>query len=110
VSSPDAAATVETSDRSGFIGRMLVRGVCGYQALTRGGQPHCRYLPTCSEYAAEAVRVHGAWRGTRLAMSRISRCHPWGGTGYDPVPAAHSTNSCSHTAGVHASAVGRIPS
>lgn len=47
---------------------------------------HCRFLPTCSEYAADAVRDHGAVRGGALALKRIARCHPWGGSGYDPVP------------------------
>lgn len=46
----------------------------------------CRFLPTCSEYALEAVRRHGAVRGGGLALRRISRCHPWGGSGHDPVP------------------------
>ena len=47
---------------------------------------NCRYQPTCSEYALEALRVHGAFRGSVLAAKRIARCHPWGGHGYDPVP------------------------
>jgi len=47
---------------------------------------NCRYQPTCSEYALEALREHGAFRGTWLAARRIGRCHPWGGSGYDPVP------------------------
>lgn len=46
----------------------------------------CRFLPTCSEYALEALRYHGAWRGGWLALNRLARCHPWGGHGFDPVP------------------------
>lgn len=46
----------------------------------------CRHLPTCSEFALEAIRINGAWRGAWLAASRIGSCHPWGTAGYDPVP------------------------
>ncbi len=48
----------------------------------------CRYLPTCSEYAAQALIDHGPWRGTALTFKRLCRCNPWGGSGYDPVPPA----------------------
>lgn len=48
--------------------------------------PSCRYTPTCSQYALEAIQKYGAIKGTWLAIKRISRCHPWGGSGYDPVP------------------------
>ncbi|MDE5656593.1 MAG: membrane protein insertion efficiency factor YidD [Muribaculaceae bacterium] len=48
--------------------------------------PACRYTPTCSRYALEALRRHGPIKGSRLAIKRICRCHPWGGCGYDPVP------------------------
>ncbi len=48
--------------------------------------PSCRYAPTCSAYAIEAVQRHGAIRGGWLAMKRLLRCHPWGGSGFDPVP------------------------
>ncbi len=46
----------------------------------------CRYTPTCSQYALEAIKKHGAFKGLWLAIKRILRCHPWGGSGYDPVP------------------------
>ena len=64
----------------------LRRLILWYQALTRGRPSPCRYWPTCSSYALEALEVHGAFRGGWLTLRRISRCHPWGGTGVDPVP------------------------
>jgi len=48
----------------------------------------CRFQPTCSEYALDALRLHGGVKGSYLAAHRICRCHPWGGEGYDPVPPA----------------------
>jgi putative membrane protein insertion efficiency factor len=48
--------------------------------------PKCRFTPTCSQYAAEAIQKHGPFKGTMLAIKRISRCRPGGGHGYDPVP------------------------
>lgn len=47
---------------------------------------HCRFQPTCSAYALEALERHGAWRGGWLALRRIGRCHPWGASGLDAVP------------------------
>jgi uncharacterized protein len=46
----------------------------------------CRYLPTCSDYARQAIDIHGPMKGSALAAKRICRCHPWGGHGFDPVP------------------------
>ena len=50
--------------------------------------PSCRHVPSCSEYALEALERHGAWRGGGLAAWRLARCHPWGSAGFDPVPEA----------------------
>ena len=48
--------------------------------------PSCRFTPTCSQYAVEALRKYGPFKGSWLALKRLLRCHPWGGSGYDPVP------------------------
>ena len=55
----------------------------------------CRYHPTCSAYALQAVESHGAVRGTWLAGRRVLRCHPWSAGGYDPVPPSHRGEACS---------------
>ena len=48
--------------------------------------PMCRFTPTCSQYALQALRKHGPIKGVWLTVKRLLRCHPWGGSGYDPVP------------------------
>lgn len=60
--------------------------VRGYQRITAGRPSPCRYVPSCSTYALEALEQHGAARGTWLTLRRLGRCHPWGGHGLDPVP------------------------
>ncbi len=62
--------------------RFYQRGVSGWTPAS------CRFSPTCSAYAIQALETHGVWRGSRLAAGRLLRCHPWGGAGYDPVPVA----------------------
>jgi putative membrane protein insertion efficiency factor len=66
--------------------KLLIALVRGYQLTLSpflGGS--CRFLPTCSNYAIEALRMHGAWRGSLLAIRRLSACHPLGRSGFDPV-------------------------
>ena len=64
--------------------------VRAYQRLFAFRPTPCRYLPTCSNYALDALEGHGALRGSWLAVRRICRCHPWGGSGWDPVPGVGS--------------------
>lgn len=78
---------MERRNRAGVVSLMLKVAVRAYQLLVSPLLlPSCRFLPTCSEYAAEAIERHGAFRGIALAIRRLARCHPWGGSGYDPVP------------------------
>jgi len=74
--------------------RVLMGVVRFYQVAISSWTPRtCRYTPSCSAYALEALRVHGAARGGWMAVRRILRCHPWGGFGYDPVPGATGAGS-----------------
>ncbi|MTD33052.1 membrane protein insertion efficiency factor YidD [Paludibacterium denitrificans] len=67
--------------------RFLILLIRFYQlAISPWLAPRCRYVPTCSSYATEAVKKHGPLKGGWLAVKRLARCHPWGGCGYDPVP------------------------
>ena len=71
-----------------FLGRVLDLAILFYQwTLSPLLGVRCRFLPTCSDYAREAIAVHGPVGGGWLAMRRFCGCHPWGGHGYDPVPA-----------------------
>jgi putative membrane protein insertion efficiency factor len=66
--------------------RVAPRGIGLYQLLRLGRPSPCRFIPSCSDYAREALERHGLWRGGGLALRRIARCHPWAGHGVDPVP------------------------
>jgi uncharacterized protein len=74
-------------NRAGMMGLALRGMVRAYQLFVSPLLlPSCRFLPSCSEYAAEAIERYGVLRGSGLALRRLARCHPWGGSGYDPVP------------------------
>jgi len=66
--------------------RAMLRFVRGYQHVFAYRSSPCRYLPTCSNYALDAIERHGAARGGAMALRRITRCHPWSASGWDPVP------------------------
>jgi putative membrane protein insertion efficiency factor len=68
------------------ISRRLLWSINLYQQLSAHRPSPCRYVPSCSEYAREAIEEHGSARGTWLAVRRLGRCHPLGGHGFDPVP------------------------
>ena len=70
-----------------FMGNLLILPIRFYQKfISPLKPPTCRFTPTCSQYAIEAIRKHGPFKGLALAVWRILRCNPWGGSGYDPVP------------------------
>ncbi len=72
--------------RPGLIKRLMLGAIGLYRMTAPVRTPRCRYLPTCSEYAAEAIERHGPGRGLWLAIRRLGRCHPFGSFGFDPVP------------------------
>ena len=79
--------------------RLMILLLKGYKlAISPWFGNACRYEPTCSAYAAEAIRLHGPIRGVWLGVRRIIRCHPWGSSGYDPVPQPRSAThiACAH--------------
>jgi putative membrane protein insertion efficiency factor len=75
------------ADRLSIVQRLALAAIRGYKLLlSQQFAGSCRYVPSCSEYAAEAIVRHGAARGTWLAVRRLGRCHPLGSSGLDPVP------------------------
>ncbi len=66
--------------------KLLIGLICFYQKIPLPTHQQCRFIPTCSEYAKEAILIHGTIKGSYLAIKRILRCNPFGKSGYDPVP------------------------
>ncbi len=116
VTAPDGTTAETTSrastvtERASLPARILGLPIRAYRLISVHLPPRCRYYPSCSAYALEALEVHGAAKGSWLAVKRIGRCHPWHDGGLDPVPPrraresrAHThTNACSHDAASHA--------
>lgn len=82
----DPLSPEEAARSRSFVGRLMLGAINLYRMTAPIRRPRCRYLPTCSEYAAEAIEIHGAGRGLWLAVRRLGRCHPFGSFGFDPVP------------------------
>lgn len=84
------------------LARLIALPVRGYRLFLSPWLGHgCRFQPTCSAYALEALERHGAARGTWLMLHRIGRCNPWGGSGYDPVPGADPAHDATCCKGHH---------
>ncbi|MYB04623.1 MAG: membrane protein insertion efficiency factor YidD [Acidimicrobiaceae bacterium] len=73
--------------------RLACLAVRASRLVRAGRAPVCRYAPSCSSYALEALETHGTWRGIWLTTRRLARCHPWGSTGLDPVPPARRSTA-----------------
>lgn len=87
--------TEESPRKIGVSAEALIRAMRLYQKyISPIIQPRCRFYPTCSHYAIEALAQHGMMRGGWLALTRIGRCHPWGSHGYDPVPKITTSEQC----------------
>lgn len=90
-------STARTSERASVAARVLMVPIAGYRRfISPFIAPRCRFAPSCSEYALEALRVHGAVRGLWLTVRRLARCHPFHPGGYDPVPAAFTPRGKAH--------------
>src|SRR5215469_13078875 len=88
MSSAETSST-RSSERASIAARVLIVPIVGYRRfISPLLGPRCRFAPSCSEYALEALRVHGAARGLWLTVLRLGRCHPFHPGGYDPVPEA----------------------
>jgi putative membrane protein insertion efficiency factor len=79
-------AAVPARRRPTLPARLFMLPVRAWRLVSVHLPPRCRFHPSCSQYALDALALHGAWRGTLLAVRRVGRCHPWHDGGFDPVP------------------------
>ncbi|MCI8445127.1 MAG: membrane protein insertion efficiency factor YidD [Bacilli bacterium] len=75
---------------------ILIAFIHGYQKIPGRFHDSCRHIPTCSNYALEAIEYYGAWTGSKMAIKRILKCNPWGTYGYDPVVKKENYNEKNH--------------
>ena len=93
VFSQNTVSMVQMTGSPGVATRVVVRMVVWYQYLVSGRPSVCRYVPSCSNYALDALEGHGVVRGSWLTLRRLARCNPWGASGWDPVPPATAVPS-----------------
>ena len=99
--------TATGGPRRSLAARILLRAVGFYsRAISPAFPPRCRFHPTCSAYATEAVAVHGALRGSWLSLVRLLKCAPWHPGGVDPVPGTTGTSEAAHASGIAVPAPG----
>jgi putative membrane protein insertion efficiency factor len=84
---------VATTGRASLPARVLMLPIRAWRLVSVHLPPRCRFHPSCSQYALEALAVHGAVRGSWLAVKRVARCHPWHAGGLDPVPPSNIRSS-----------------
>ena len=111
ISSAEGGRTVPSVVGFGKGGERLVGQVAKRQSVINGDNTiysvkrligrRCRYLPTCSDYTSDAIRKHGVKHGLALGFARICRCHPWGQSGFDPVPERHNHLDHIHQKPIH---------
>ena len=94
-----SAATAAEFPRATPLARLLMLPIRAWRLVSVLLPPRCRYHPSCSQYALEALTLHGAGRGTWLAIRRVGRCHPWHEGGLDPVPRPNVRSSLSAPGG-----------
>ena len=92
----------KTGSELGFLTKILYNFVRFYQYLFAGRPSPCRYVPTCSNYALDALEVHGSLHGMKLIFKRLLRCQPFAkSNGWDPVPGTNQNISCAHQNHLH---------
>ena len=89
----DAQAEERKHTPRGPFERLVLGAINLYRLTAPARLPRCRYIPTCSTYAVEAIQIHGLARGLWLAARRLGRCHPFGSFGFDPVPEKHENSN-----------------
>jgi putative membrane protein insertion efficiency factor len=101
-----SAPAGEARPSPSIVAQVLMLPIRAWRLVSVHLPPRCRFHPSCSQYAIDALTLHGAGRGTWLAIRRVGRCHPWHDGGLDPVPSAETNTRSIHRAPLRASEEG----